>query len=195
MLFDWRPKVFLCHVPLLSDSERHGWFQKVLEVWASLGANVRILTPPPGVSPETFQVLRRQIADREGGKFYILADDDCLPLGDDFLAEGLSTLKAHPNFVQLTPLPSNENIVEWTPSPTIDNYTAYKDAEVFEHVSVGGIRFSRKMPFSLWPALVGTAPAYDGPHGEAIRQEGFRVGYMRNVRFLHLGAGKSTVWT
>lgn len=179
-----RARVFVCHVPLLG--ERAESFLRVVGYW---GPGVRVLSPPPGIKPREFQRYRRIVADVQGGEYYILTDDDCLPVGD-VVERGLGILGRHPEYAILSLLPENETIVEWTP----EDYQTASDAEVVEHVSVGGVRFCRKMPFTAWPAMPsGEYCGYDAVQCEAIRKAGKRVGYFRDLRMVHLGAGKSTL--
>lgn len=178
--------LFLCHWP---NPERVKWLADCVEFWNQVPGigKIVILTPTDGVTGAKFQQFRRMEADRMGGKFYILADDDCLPLQPEVITVGLAVLKAHKQFSILSLWPQNANIVEWTP----EGYQTKNDADVLEHVSVGGIRFCRKMPFSIWPPV--TRAGYDAEHCQAIREAGYRVGYFRNLKMNHLGEGHSTL--
>ncbi len=184
--------MFVCHVP--GNGQRESWLRMVLDAWFELGAGPEVLIPSG--TPRIFQRERRIQADQKGGDFYILADDDCLPdiSQKDFIPIGIGVLRSHPQFAMLAPLPSNENIIEWTPDPQLDKYTAASDAEVMEHVSIGGIRFCRKGALKTYPPMDKHFAGYDGIHGYALREAGMRVGFIRELRFDHLGAGKSTVW-
>lgn len=183
------PKVFIGHVP--GNAARGAWLKQVVKVWGGYGCTVSILIPSTE-SPFEFQRVRRMKAEAEGGSIYVLADDDCLPMGQDFVAEMVAALKRHPGYAMLAPLPDNENINEWTPPK--DEWKTANDDEVMEHVSIGGIRFCRKDAMRVWPRIEGAFPAYDGVHGHTLRQRGLRVGYVRNTHFLHLGKDQSTVW-
>ena len=187
-----KPQVFVCHVPL--NGQRQKWLREVLDAWFALGAAPQVLTPSS--DPISFQRDRRIEAEQLGKDFYIVADDDCLPdtSKEDFISEGLRMLKKHPEFAMLAPLPSNENIVEWTPDERLDRYKTVSDEEVMEHVSIGGIRFCRKGCLKTYPPINRELPGYDWIHGDALRKAGKRVGYIRSLRFNHLGAGSSTVW-
>lgn len=194
MWFWEKPQVFVCHIP--GNPKREQWLRQCTDAWYEMGMEPHVLTPG-GIDPLAFQRERRLIAERMGGKFYILADDDCLPLcapEQEFVQDGFSILKNHPEYAMLAPLPTNENIVEWTPSQQLDKYAVQSDDEVMEHVSIGGIRFCRKGCLKGWPQITKDYPGYDGKQGEALRKAGWRVGYMRNLNFEHLGAGQSTVW-
>lgn len=213
-------KVFVCHVP---SAERREWFKECVAAWV---AGCRVLSPPPGVRPREFQRFRRIVADAQGGEFYVVADDDCLPVGE-VLERGFEILRGHPEFTILSLWPENESIVEWTPDgcPKCGNrekftckgyitipdmvqcgvcYAEYRakdgsyqtanNAEVMEHVSVGGVRFCRRMPFEVWPEMpAGEYRGYDAAQCEAIRRCGKRVGYFRDLKMVHLGKGATTL--
>lgn len=173
----------MCHVPSV---ERREWFKQCVGVW---GAGCRVLSPPPGVGVREFQRYRRIVADAQGGEFYVLADDDCLPVGE-VVERGFEILQRHPEYAILSLWPENESIVEWTP----EGYVTANDAEVMEHVSVGGVRFCRKMPFTCWPGMPeGEYRGYDAVQCEAIRKAGKRVGYFRDLKMVHLGKGSTTL--
>lgn len=134
-----------------------------------------------------FQVERRRVADQLGSSLYILADDDCLFLGD--VKKACELMESYTEFAILSAMPTNHNINFWMP----EAYDPSLDGEVMEHVSVGGIRFCRKNSLKCWPPLIGLG--YDMAQCTALRREGKRVGYMRNQKMNHLGEGASTVWT
>lgn len=193
--FKSKPHVFLCTVP--GNTEREDWLVKVTAAWYELGCPVTVLTPG-SEGKQQFQRQRRITADEKGGNIYVLADDDCLPLtgdsGEDFVAGMVDTLKRHPQFAILAPMPSNEGINAWTPDVREDKYEVETDSEVMEHVSVGGIRFCRKGVMGVWPQIPEVG-GYDGIQGDYLREHGqWRVGYAKNYHFKHLGKDKSTVW-
>lgn len=142
-------------------------------------------------TPLEFQRYRRVTADKLSiSDPYIVADDDCL-IPDDFnLEECLRIFEAHPDFAIMSLLPSNASIQEWTP----ETYPVHNDSDVMEVASAGGIRFCRKGILQNWPPM-GELPGYDKIHCGALRMAGYRVGYFRNHKMLHLGEGHSTIWT
>jgi len=138
------------------------------------------------------QKKRRVIAEEDAEEdIYVLADDDCLPQAEPFLEEGVRILEEHPEFAILSMMPTNAKINPWRPAPT--DYVVHEDDDVMEHVSVGGIRFCRKGCLTEWPPFTG--PGYDREHCDALREAGYRVGYFKNLKMLHLGEGYSTVWS
>lgn len=66
--------------------------------------------------------------------------------------------------------------------------------EVMEHISVGGIRFCRKGLIEKWPPRDAECMGYDLIHSDALRDVGYRVGYLQHVRMEHLGEGKTELW-
>lgn len=139
-------------------------------------------------TPEHFQKLRRVWAEEKArGEYYIVTDDDCLVPGGDWIMEALSIMERHPDFAILSLWPENANIHRWTP----EEYDPIEDPEVLEHFSVGGVRLCRKGILTSWPVLEGKA--YDNVQCEAIRKAGYRVGYFKSLKMLHLGEGRTTL--
>ncbi len=184
--------VFFCTASL--DPVRVSMAATCAERWmAEPGIEMAGLSPARlGCTPREFQRMRRLTAHAMARTpIYVLADDDSL-LPDYPVVEGMVALmERYPHFGMLSTLPSNANIEEWTP----ENYQTASTWEVMEHVSVGQIRFCRKsVIIDPWPPMT-ARPGYDTQHGEAIRRAGYRVGYSRSFTHLHLGEGKSTIWT
>jgi len=181
--------VFFCSAP--RSLEREEMAQRCLKAWLSIhNLWVRYSTPETSYCRrETFNRERRINAEQEAkGPVYILTDDDMLPQGDAFVKRGLDVMAGHPDFAILSAWPEPATIHPWTS----EGYTPYEDYEVMEHVSVGGLRFCRKGALTKWPSADG--PGYDMEHCIALRATGHRVGYMKHVRALHLGEGKSELW-
>lgn len=193
-------EVFWCSHP--TTSERAAIAARTLELWQKVPyTHLQILTPGNlNVTPHEFQRERRIYADEAAqGPFYILTDDDCLPIEADIslrafrhsLAIGLETLKGHPEFAILSAFPANATIHRWTPPP--EKYLPYEDLQVMEHVSVGGLRVIRRGSMTKgWPPLDSNLH-YDALHCSALRAAGWRVGYCQFFRCDHLGEGKSTL--
>jgi len=145
------------------------------------------LTLVPGMGNSSFQSERRQLADAFCNETYVVADDDCFPQAAPFADAARRILEAHPSFGILSLRPTNFKINPWRP----EGYEPYEDEEVFEHVSVGGIRFCRPGCLEEWPPQ--TRKGYDTEHCEALRKAGYRVGYFKNLWMSHLGEGYSSV--
>ncbi len=180
-------EVFFCAVP--ADEIRKIHRQCCYNRWqAEPGVHVRWLWPKLlKVEPKEFQRLRRVEADRLAqNEIYILADDDCLLTSH--ILDALQLAQQYQSFAMLSLWPANAEIHPWRP----EGREVFEDAEVQEHVSVGGIRICRKGAVRKWPEQDG--PGYDREHCEAIRESGMRAGYLKNCPMLHLGEGTSTVW-
>src|SRR3990172_208374 len=133
-----------------------------------------------------FQYSRRLQADIFAKSDpYIIADDDCLPLQDDFCERGLEIMGRHAEFAILGLRPITSTLHPWTP----ENYVPYVDDEVEEHVSVGNIYFIRqnlKVPIS-------DSNRYDRIMADSIRESGKRVGLFKHLTLNHLGHNFSTL--
>lgn len=137
-----------------------------------------------GCTAREFQKQRRVFADlHASGKYYIVADDDCLPPEGDWMTKALDIMERYPQFAILSLWPSNAVIQKWTP----DNYQTVETEDVAEHVSVGNLRVCRKGALKEWPEQ--TEAGYDMAHCVALRKAGWRVGLFRNIPFEHLGEG------
>lgn len=146
-----------------------------------------------GCHPTEFQRERRRWPDAHAdGRYYVVADDDCLPQAQPFFDEAIDILDRHPDFAILALRPRNSGV-----SPlALRGHPGFswEDDEVFEFPSVGGIRFCRPGVLGPddWPPL--TRPNYDREHSEAIRAKGFKVGYYKHLTCLHIGEGYSERW-
>lgn len=183
-------------IPVFFSSTNHGgelryfmrglcWLKWTLEPEADL----IYLTPAKADCDENeFQWVRRKYAeDNRASEFYILADDDCLPITPHFILRGLNILREHDQFAILGLNPRTCH--EWLPE---DNYKVISDSAVFEQYSVGGIRFCRRGCMKSWPVFTG--PGYDEQQCLALRSMGWRVGYFRDLTMNHIGEGYTTVW-
>ena len=140
------------------------------------------------IPAERMQRERRIRADELAkSDIYIVADDDCMPIGPDFIARGVAVMEAHPDFAVLAARNCHEKNDE---PPYVGRYI---DDDVWEAHAVGGIRFCRKGAVKHWPESV-SAGSYDCQHHEGIVASGMRAGYMRRVTMNHLGIGLSTHW-
>lgn len=177
--------VFFCSI-----GGRDEMAAKCASRWGDAVAYKAIPTTPRSISttPENFQKLRRVWAEEKSeGEFYIVADDDCLVPQGNWIEQAVAIMERHPDFAILSLMPDNANIIRWTP----EGYTVFEDADVLEHVSVGGVRLCRKGILKSWPVLEGKA--YDMAQCQAIRKEGYRVGYFKSIKMHHLGEGKTSL--
>ncbi len=190
--------VFLCHVP--AGDLRRAFFQATMARWREEpGSKLIVLAPTLlNCSPYDFQKKRRieaeaiATAQYPDTDFYVLADDDCLPESPEpFLDKAAEMMALYPQFAVLAGWPTNSEPVPWTPDWP-EYGPAVSDENVMEHVSVGGIRFRRKIPDFEWPDQL--AKTYDSQEAEGFRKLGLRSGFLRNIRYNHLGRNYSTVW-
>lgn len=138
--------------------------------------------------PSQMQRDRRIKADELArSEIYIVTDDDCMPIGADFIARGLAVMEAHPDFGILAAMNY------WNRNDSVPYTGRFIDADVWECHAVGGIRFCRKGIIKEWPESVNPG-SYDCQHHEALVKAGYRTGYMRNVQMNHIGLGLSQHW-
>jgi hypothetical protein len=169
------------------------------------GADLQIWLPEAlGCSVRAFQRQRRVEADRKAQNahksFYVVADDDCLISHPrPFLEDAIEVLKTHPEFAILSLWPTNSVLGKWK-ADDFPGYEVFEDAEVMEHVNVGGVRICRTGCLEEWPEMHRKLWSYDAQHAEALREAGYRVGYlkMKSGQFYpamnHLGRGYSSIW-
>jgi hypothetical protein len=187
-------ELFFCHVP--GNAMREKWSARCIDRWDKEGVSEgHFLTPEYlQCSNYEFQKRRREYAEHMAkGEFYILADDDCLPPDNpkgvlSVTLQARAIMHSHPEYGMLSFMPANATIVEWTP----EDYKTANDSQVMEHHSVGGLRIVRKGAIKNWPEQ--TLPSYDTEHCQAMRDAGYRVGYFRKLKMMHLGEGKSSIW-
>lgn len=197
------------------DALRTLFYKTCMERWGGEGPFHSMILSERGQGGVS-QLYRRTVAENNAETdIYVLADDDCLPQAEPFLDEGVRILEEHSDFAILSMMPTNCKINPWKPDVLlvkgvpmtnigpggfvqVEDYSdvrpliPYEDADVMEHVSVGGIRFCRKGCLEEWPPFVG--PGYDREQCDALRAAGFRVGYFKNLTMLHLGEGYSQTW-
>ena len=175
---------------------RGGLAEACLTRWAAEEVNPFVLRPLP-VDKDPFQLTRRKVAEFDsqclGASYYILADDDCLPITQEpIVPAGIALMEKYPEFAILSCWPHCED----GPLLTCDNFwdgPRIVNDEIEEVNSAGGIRFCRTGCIKEWPEP--TSPyQYDTQHCEALREAGYRVGYMKDIKFNHLGSGYSLSW-
>lgn len=116
---------------------------------------------------------------------YILADDDILPLQKGFVMNALAIMRANPEFGKLCLYTIPDHPIPETGAGVKSN------AYLFQVHGAGGVRFIRKGVVERWAPMDGKE-GYDAPHCREFHRKGFRVGYFRNLKGLHLGWGYTT---
>jgi len=147
-----------------------------LMMWESFCRPKIIL--PIAMSGREFQQERRRMAeDKAQTDFYIIADDDCMPLGKNFLERCEDLMRRYPEYALLG---------------TEDYCAPFGPTEIYETKTGGGINVIRKGIIEVPPF---NGQTWDScAQGEQIRAKGYKVGRMRDVRRNHFGDGLSTVW-
>lgn len=176
-------QVFYCTYP--SDDIRAAIARPCLMMWERICGDgegqLIIIIPTPGMSGREFQSWRRAEAERLAiaahAYSYIIADDDCMPLGSQFIERCQDLIARYTDFAILG---------------TEDYCAPYGEDEIYETSTAGGINVIRRGVLQFPPY---TGQTWDGcAQGEQVRAKGFRVGRMRDVRRNHFGDGLSTVW-
>lgn len=174
--------VFLC--TCATDPIRKGMFDAVYHRWLrETIINLTVLTPEVlKCGLRGFQGLRRKWAEENTtGDIYILAEDDCLPLGKNFTERGIALLDSYGEYAVLSPKllpfppPMNENDL------------------VSEGITAGGINFTRAGLIDT--TIIPKDAVWDeSSQAQHLREKGFKSGWMRDVMCNHLGAMHSTLW-
>lgn len=177
------PNVQVFFTTCAETDERKAFAKESLAWWESQMGQVTVVTPEDvKCSVAEFNRERRVFADAMAKGNYILADDDAIPQCD--IMKAFAMAQKYPQFGTLSLWPENSNINRWTEFDWV-----FEDDNVMEHNSVGIVRICQKgMPFP--PS---TSPWYDRTHGDAIREIGLKVGFLKNFTVHHLGEKKSTL--
>lgn len=188
---------------ILSPQGEWSAIMDLLPTLEESGVTMVKLGGPSAERPGGFQRDRRVWAQMLAkGLWYIVADDDCLPVGETFLDRATDLIKSHPKaqeFGVLSAWPQNAKIYPWRPPKDEYSREVVLDEQIMEHVNVGGIRFIQRMahPKTMeeWDAQppaheVDGKFRYDQQHAVMLRRKGYRVGYMKDVMMVHLGERK-----
>lgn len=168
--------VFLC--TCADDDIRNGLFRACYARW-KLSYKFQIVSG----FYDDFQLNHRSEAERAATTpVYCVADDDCMPLGNKFLEDGLAMMHRYQDFGILA---LSERGGETVPL----GGSWFEDDNVFETQSAGGIYLIRKGILRC-PS---SHPWFDDVQvGEQMKAAGFKVGYLKKVQFNHLGFRLST---
>lgn len=176
--------VFWCTCVNPEDNIRHHLAQATLARWsADSEVSLRRVCPQYTQAPnrKIFQGERRWYAEENAqSDIYVVADDDCMPIGKTFIARGLEQMAKHPEYVCLS-------------GRIFGAYSECAQNEVLteDRLTVGGVYFVRKGGLPLPPR----DKFFDGSEmTHSARKMGLKLGIMRDVYFNHLGQGLSSVW-
>ena len=147
--------------------------------------------------PDSYHVGSRKIAQlRAISEVYVVIDDDCMPIGRDWLAYGLVVMARFPEFAALASWSINGEIIEKKCALPPPHPITYSVDEIFEVESLGTPTFIRRFrpTGEMLPLTIpeGDLGQYDATLSGAYRQHG-RIGMLRHVRHNHLGYGLSEV--
>ncbi len=124
------------------------------------------------------------------GGAYVVLDDDHMPIGADWLGDGLELLHDQPAYGYIS---------SWSVNGEV--YATGADRDVFPALS--GTPYFMRRPTHTY-GFLGTLPdgpleSYDTVFAEHVRSLGWETGFARRVRHNHLGIGLSQVipghWT
>jgi len=129
------------------------------------------------IPPAYFHIESKRIAEQEASTpIYIVADDDCLIIGEQFVKIGLALMENRDYGIIAA-----HNITEG-PHPI---------EPIRECHSVGGVLFVRKGILSEFDRC--SPQQVDGVIYDEMRSKGYRSGIAQGARFNHLGARYSLV--
>jgi hypothetical protein len=173
--------VFLC--TYAKDPIRKGMFDSVRARWEQMGCDLTILDGVAlGFEGKEFQGIRRQIAeDNAEGEIYILAEDDCMPLGKGFIEHGLHLMGTYRDYAVISPTVLNG----------VYEGPQYKpEGDLIRANGGGGINFTRHgyIPTKIEGFFD------EAMQGEWLSKRGWKSGYALELKMNHLGAHLSTLW-
>lgn len=187
LLDDARVHVIICDQSLMPDELMKGWFPK-LKSWCDLPA-------------EKFWISSKALAeDQAKSDPYVVLDDDHLPIGKTWLADGLRHMDSHPEYGCFSSWSINGEVPEGPVSGVRGEFN------IWESTCTGTPYFIRKGILKPNEMPDGPLPNYDATLSEHIRSQcafphpndnqgadHWKIGFLRNVRHNHLGYGFSQV--
>jgi hypothetical protein len=137
--------------------------------------------------PRSFDGWRRRVAeDNAKTDIYLCCDDDCMPMGANFVKRGLRIAKILPDMPVLGAQLCGSDLLGC-------GYDVR--AMVAIGSTAGGVNFIHKGILKDVLSKTKDAPLFDESSlGNAVRSLGFQTGYMLDPQVNHLGASISTLW-
>lgn len=185
--------VFLTTCATPGDPIRWHIFQAVYERW-KLEPGIRLHVVSNDIEkcpPRSFDGWRRRVAeDRAESDVYLCCDDDCAPMGKNFVERGLARFRSCMRDIpvagaRLYGSKLEDSGYELWPPPS----------DVMVGSTAGGVNFIRKGILKDILPTEKDAPLFDESSlGNAVRSLGYQVGYMLDPMVNHLGASLSTLW-
>jgi hypothetical protein len=207
-----RPDVFV-RVFAISDGSlrgdlRWGLTQAVIARWLMqkdinltllcAGAIIRIAGAESVLlSEEKFHMESKRVAEkRSHTPIYVIADDDCLPIGKDFIARGLQAMEIERAYGILGATSISDGHYPagkpfgsaYRGDDILRQPGMYGDEFVDPMYTPGGIVFTRKGILRAEALPDCEANQVDDTIAREIEKFGFRVGVLHSVKFNHLGA-------
>lgn len=144
------------------------------------------------LGPQAFWKHSKQWADSHAtSDIYVVIDDDQLPLGRDWIANGVAAMLAHPNFAMLSAWSINGEVaLSHSPADWGEMLHAFPTIHPEPVRSIGTPYFCRARSLGTLPD--GDRGNYDQVMTDHVRTRG-PVGFLYNVRHNHLGCGYSQV--
>ena len=171
-----------CPVGMIEVPFRKSIREACLWEWnvATLPGSPNLIVPTKAV--ERFGMYSKKMAEELATtETYILADEDTLPFGNDFVDRGADILERHPEYGILTATSICDGL--------FPAGARIPDAEVVEAHSVGGVAFVRK---GILTEFADCRPdQVDDVVCSEMNRKGYKTGVMPGVRFNHLGCGFS----
>lgn len=187
--------VYFCHIPQDRPEApfRNYLARACLERWRNDALARIVLLQPTGTAPlaadvevvdagpvERFHMARYRIPQaRAGGAWFVVADDDCLPIGDDFIGRARAVAEAHPQYGVL----AASDVVGTGPSDP-------QHKGVAESYAVGGICFVAPT-CPVFDYDVNHPTFADGARYQQVKAAGLLEGRIIGVRMNHLGCNFS----
>ena len=125
---------------------------------------------------------KKEAEEKSKSPIYVVTDNDCLPLGKDFVKQGVEILNRHPEYGLL----AAANICE---GEFCSGSIWQAGDEVECRDIVGGVAFVRKGILNEFQMC--EPPYVDRTICDKMRSKGYKTGIMPHLRFNHLGAGYS----
>jgi hypothetical protein len=188
--------IYFCHIPNTEPDRlfRNHLARGCLERWTRDPLAHVVLLQPADTVPlaegcdfrtagpaDQFHVARYGEPQRaHPDDWFVVADDDCLPLGQSFVERALAVLRGSGEYAVVAAL----NLL------ALPN--GYPSAnQILESHAVGGINFvSPRCP--PIPEGISLPAQTDTARYEVVRAAGLKEGYLQQVRMNHLGHGFST---
>lgn len=141
-------------------------------------ARVQHITPACGIPIEYFHMESKRYAEVHATTYiYVVADDDCLILGKDFIEKGVAALEKHPYYgmIGATSISDGYYPVGFQGPNEVEGATA-----------AGGVVFVRKGILTTFDDCL--PDQVDDVIAQEFTRKGWSIGVMPYVKFNHLGA-------